>query len=355
MSGRRVLLRHGPPHCCPPTQTMDIRPRPLVSVVTPMYNEETYLGECIESVLAQTYQHWEYVILDNCSTDDSLSIARRYAAMDSRIRVVTNKHHLPAVANHNAALRHISEDSEYCKIVFGDDWLFPECLHRMVALAEAHPSVGIVSAYALEGQTFTRTGLPYWISVVPGRDIGRQQLIGGLHVFGTATNLLYRCGLIRNREAFYNETNIHADTEICFDVLRHCDFGFVHQLLTFTRVRPTSLGAVSVRRQSWLANILYSLGRYGSYYLSETELHAYIAQHLDIYYRTLARSVILGRDRELVAWHKKQLSESCVGYSRSRLIRGAVMEVLDALCNPKQTIAKCVKHKAERSSTKCIL
>src|SRR5262245_33791133 len=125
---------------------------PLVSVVTPVYNAAEYLQECIESVRAQTYQNWDYTIVDNCSTDGSAAIARRYAAMDSRIRVCRNAHFLPAIPNHNAALREISTASKYCKVVFGDDWLFPECLQRMVVVAEAHPSVGIVGAYCLEGE-----------------------------------------------------------------------------------------------------------------------------------------------------------------------------------------------------------
>ena len=50
--------------------------------MTPAYNEERHIAECIESVLSQTYSHWEHVIVDNCSTDGPLQIARRYAARD---------------------------------------------------------------------------------------------------------------------------------------------------------------------------------------------------------------------------------------------------------------------------------
>src|SRR5882724_7298074 len=60
--------------------------QPLISVVTPVYNGAEHLAECIESVLAQTYQNWDYTIVDNCSTDGSVEIARRYAAKDRRIR-----------------------------------------------------------------------------------------------------------------------------------------------------------------------------------------------------------------------------------------------------------------------------
>ena len=64
---------------------------PLVSVVTPFYNTAAWLTECIESVLAQTYHNWEYILVDNCSADGSTEIARRYAKTDSRIRYVRHQ------------------------------------------------------------------------------------------------------------------------------------------------------------------------------------------------------------------------------------------------------------------------
>src|SRR5713101_9671976 len=122
---------------------MKLESQPLVSVCTPVYNCAEYLAECIESVLAQTYQNWDYTIVDNCSTDESVEIARRYAAKDQRIRIQENQQFLRAIPNFNVALRQISPTSKYCKVVLGDDRLFPECLARMVAVAEEHPSVGI--------------------------------------------------------------------------------------------------------------------------------------------------------------------------------------------------------------------
>ena len=92
--------------------------QPLVNVVTPVYNGEKFLSECIESVLAQTYQNWEYIIVNNCSTDNTSKIAEDYAGKDSRIHVHNNKKFLPIVQNFNNALRKISKDSKYCKEVF---------------------------------------------------------------------------------------------------------------------------------------------------------------------------------------------------------------------------------------------
>src|ERR1700722_14853304 len=98
---------------------------PLVSVLTPVYNGDAYLAECIESVLAQTYSNWEYVIVNNHSTDGTLAIAERYAAQDRRIRVYSNETLLDIIANHNRAFRLASAEARYCKIVSADDWIFP--------------------------------------------------------------------------------------------------------------------------------------------------------------------------------------------------------------------------------------
>ena len=180
---------------------------PLVSIVTPVYNGETYLSECIESVLAQTYQNWEYIIVNNCSEDGTLAIAEQYRQRDSRIRVYSNETLLPIIASHNRAFGLISPESKYCKVVSADDWIVPECLDRMVKVAEANPSVGMVGAYQLSGGDgiwyVRNVGLPYSRTVVPGREICRAHLLGMLAVFGNPTSVMYRSDLIRNTERFF--------------------------------------------------------------------------------------------------------------------------------------------------------
>jgi glycosyltransferase involved in cell wall biosynthesis len=140
---------------------MTSRQGPLVSVVTPVHNGERYLRECIESVLAQTYEHLDYTIVNNCSTDRTLDIAYKYADRDPRIRVYSNEISSRVIESHNVAFRQISPQSKYCKVVHVDDWLFPDCLEKMVGLAEDHPSVAIVGAYGLSGTKVAWAGLPY--------------------------------------------------------------------------------------------------------------------------------------------------------------------------------------------------
>src|SRR5581483_8637146 len=161
---------------------MSVETQPLVSVVTPVYNGEAYLSECIESVLAQTYQNWDHTIVNNCSTDRSLEIALSYKEKDPRIHIYNNSEFVGMLKNHNIAIRQISPESKYCKVVFADDFLFPECLTEMVKIAEEHPSVNIVGAYGLMGTRVVWDGLPYPSTVVPGREICRDTLLGGPYV-----------------------------------------------------------------------------------------------------------------------------------------------------------------------------
>jgi len=171
---------------------------PLVSVVTPVYNGEPYLQECIESVLAQTYDNWECTILDNRSSDRSLEIARSYAARDRRITVESNRSFRPQTDNLNAALTLISPRSKYVKMVLADDWIFPHCLAEMVRVAEEHPSTGIVSSYRLDDRRVNCTGLPPECTLFPGRDIGRATLRAEIFVFGSPNTLLYRSDIVRH-------------------------------------------------------------------------------------------------------------------------------------------------------------
>jgi glycosyltransferase involved in cell wall biosynthesis len=311
---------------------------PLVSIVTPVYNEEQHLAECIESVLAQTYSNWDYTIVDNCSTDRSVQVALRYAAQDRRIRIHQNQEFLSVIPNHNVALRQISPESKYCKVILGDDWIFPNCLEQMVAAAEAHPSIGIVGAYALEGKRVVSTGLPWPSPLICGREIGRRHLLEGLHVFGSANAVLYRADLVRNHDPFYNETNIHADTEVCLALLKTCDFSFVHQILTFTRVRPGSLNAASQESHTYLASMLQLLVSHAPDYLTREERDTRLAQHLTEYYRVLGMSLMLGREKRYWDYHRAELTKNGIGFTRVRLAKGALAVLCDAALNPKKTV-----------------
>ena len=125
---------------------MSYNNEPLVSIITPVYNGELYISECIDSVLRQTYTNFEYIIVNNCSTDRTLEIAKKYAKKDKRIRIHDNDDFVDVITNHNNAFKKISNKSQYCKVVSADDYIFEDCIEKMVALAEENPSVGLIGS-----------------------------------------------------------------------------------------------------------------------------------------------------------------------------------------------------------------
>jgi glycosyltransferase involved in cell wall biosynthesis len=333
---------------------------PFVSVVTPVYNGEAYLVECIESVLGQTYSNWEYIIVENCSTDGTSRIAEEYAQRDKRIRVYHNDKLLPIIANHNKALELISPDSKYCKFVSADDFIFPEFLARTVAVAEANPSVGIVGSYQLTGgsdEWYVRcTGLPYWINTVSGREICRRHLLTGVSesVFGSPTTLLYRCDLIRTSDAFFPNPTAEADVSACIKHLRTADFGFVHQVLSFERRHIDQITTVSRSLNAYVSSEISDLLTYGEYYLTPHELQKRLTELLDEYYRYLAIAVVNCRDRSYWQFQKARLDELGYPLDRIRLGKAIFAKVLNLLVSPGETLNKVFRRRNGGSRTSIV-
>lgn len=323
---------------------------PLVSIVIPVYNEAEYIEECIQSIVAQSYRHWNCTIVNNCSTDASAEIAQPYVAKDSRIRIHNNPGFLSAIANHNSALRQICPDSKYCKLVFADDWLFPECLERMVALAEEHTSVGIVGAYGIQGRYVMWAGLPYTRVPISGRDICRKLFLDGLYAFGTGTSVMFRTDLVRARDPFYNEANTHSDSETCIALLRTCDFGFVHQVLTFTRERKQSRTAISESLNTLIAGRLYELVIHGQDYLSPDEFNSCLERILSKYYEFLAHNLVAGRDKHFWEYHGRKFTDAGISLSWVRL---AIATMSISARHPRSTLKTLIKGRLAKINGSC--
>jgi glycosyltransferase involved in cell wall biosynthesis len=295
---------------------------PLVTVLTPVYNGEKYLAECVDSVLAQTYRNWEYVIVNNFSKDGTRQLAENYAKADRRIRVVNNDQLYSVYRNHNIAIANIGPNSTYCKLVHADDWLFPECLEKMVALAEANPSVGVVSSYGLAGDRVFCDGLRYPSTVVSGKELCALTLRSrfGTCVFGGPTSTMFRCSVVRQIQPLYNEENFHADIEACFALLQKSDLGFVHAVLTYTRLHETSL-STSVAAPMCTDNLkdLVMLRRFGPLVLEKQELETLQEQYLKHYYRILAENAVRGREKRFWDYHRTVLQSVGLTINKPRL------------------------------------
>jgi glycosyltransferase involved in cell wall biosynthesis len=329
---------------------------PLVAVLTPVYNGERYLAECIESVLAQTYQNWEYVILNNCSQDSTLQIAKLYEAKDRRIRVLSNDATLDIISNHNRAFGLVPPDSKYCKIVSADDWLLPQCLEQMVSVAEENPSVGIVGTYQLSGGgadwadwCIKWDQIPYPSVVVPGREVGRRYMLGGPDVFGSPTSLLYRSDLVRSQDRFYPNSSAEADTSACCQCLSHTDYGFVHQVLSYERVHIEQITTTSRSLNAYISSRIRDLLTYGSCFLSPEERSRRIAKLFNEYYDFLASSALRRREREFWRVHQRLLTELGYPLSQAKLARHVLKAVVRLVLSPQDAVGKVARVLSDHS------
>jgi glycosyltransferase involved in cell wall biosynthesis len=114
---------------------------PLVSIITPTYNHEKYIGECIESVKSQTFSNWEMIIINDGSTDKTLEVAKRFAQGDERIKIIDqeNKGIFRLAETYNKALS--LSKGEFIAILEGDDYWEPKKLEIQVEVMNNDNSI----------------------------------------------------------------------------------------------------------------------------------------------------------------------------------------------------------------------
>lgn len=320
------------------------RPGPNVTVVTPVYDGEEFLADCIESVLAQTYTDFDYLIVNNCSTDASLEIAKSYEHRDSRVRVHNNDAFLGCIENHNFAFSLIPLESDFCKVVSADDWLYPQCLEKLLSVAHRYPTTGIIGSYQLRGNDVMWTGIPTDIECLSGREACRMSLIQDMSIFGPPTSSLYRSQTVRSRKEFFPTTLPYGDTSACFASLKDWDYGFVHEVLSVERIHE---GRVSTRAEALYTDAVAavdSVVSYGPTYLDETELSALFTRTLRDYYRRLGGSVLKLKGREFWKFHSSTMKELGYPISWRKVAWAAVAEIFHESTHPTQAFKKLISH-----------
>lgn len=135
---------------------MMVHQQPLVSVIMIFLNAERFIEEAIESVLAQTYQHWELLLVDDGSSDSSTTIAKAYVArFPERMRYLEHPGHVNCgmSAARNLGIQHAR--GAYVAFLDADDAYLPEKLERQVKLFAEHPDVGMVCGPTLYWYSWT--------------------------------------------------------------------------------------------------------------------------------------------------------------------------------------------------------
>ena len=114
---------------------------PKLSVLMPAYNAEKYIGEAIESILNQTFKDFEFIIIDDCSTDKTWEIILDYSKKDDRIIALRNEKNLKISATLNKGIEIVK--GKYIARMDADDWSYPDRLQKQHEFMEKNLEVGI--------------------------------------------------------------------------------------------------------------------------------------------------------------------------------------------------------------------
>lgn len=327
--------------------------KPFVSIVTPFYNTAKYLRECIESVIKQTHSHFEYILVNNQSSDGSAEIAEEYVGRDGRIRLIHTPRFFTQLENYNFTLTLISPQSQYCKMVQADDWIFPRCIEEMVAVGESHPHIGLISSYRLVGTTVSGCGIDPSRTHFTGKEAGQLLLSGKIVALGSPTTLMYRSNLIHNNEHFYPAHCPHFDTESAYQILKENDFGFAHQVLSYTRLDDASISGQIRRYSPHLIDFLIVVEKYAPAFFAGDALKQARDAIRREYYSFLVRSALLGEwGGKFWKYQLRGLRGAGIKAPKRLLLATLVREGLDIVFNPKKALGDILKIRRLSKGTK---
>lgn len=164
-----------------------------VSVVLPVYNVAKFIQQTIESVLQQSFQDFELLVLDDCSTDDTVERIRTFT--DSRVKLIVNPQNLGRAGTDNAALSFVR--GRYIAKMDGDDLCHPERLARQVAYLDSHSNVNVVGSWM---QNF---GASTYLNRYPATPEAAQVMTLFTLPIGNPS-VMMRAHLFRDDGLFYN-------------------------------------------------------------------------------------------------------------------------------------------------------
>lgn len=223
---------------------------PLVSVVTCSYNNARYISETLDGIKHQTYGNIELIIVDDCSTDNSVEIITRWLkSYDKPYKFIRNETNLGGSKPYNIGLSNMS--GKYYSPIDSDDVMLPEKIERQVALLEA-AGTDTAAAYSdafligadsqpLEGRFISRYRQ---FTEVPSGDIYHTLLQGNFIPLGSL--LIKKAAL--DETGYFDDELVYGDFDLWLRIARKFHILFSDYVSCRYRIRPGSLSQVTTRR-----------------------------------------------------------------------------------------------------------
>lgn len=179
----------------------------MISVIVPVYNAEPYLDQCLQSILHQTYADLEIIVIDDCSTDQSLNLCRAYAKKDKRVKVLANELNQGQVLSYTRGIQQATGD--YIIFVDSDDWIELDMIEKLYQALRAHQSdIAVCGCW----QTYPERKFkePEDIDEIGLTCFSRDEVLEAAYAIHVPTNTidhilkLYRCNKLFKKKLLLN-------------------------------------------------------------------------------------------------------------------------------------------------------
>lgn len=241
---------------------------PVISIVVPAYNAAAFLEKTIDAVLRQTFQHWELIIINNASRDETGAIVDRIVSQenDPRIRVITHVRTLPANENWNSGLR--EAQGEFIKMICADDIPTLDCVERQVRILCENPSVSLVAGARTiingDGQPLFKRSCISRPGVHDGRAMIRRSILSGTNIIGEPVVSTWRASAMR-QVGMFDPTVIYCpDIDFWWRLLTVGDLYYDTEPCGFYRIHgnaaATGLADVAVKDFLYCAQLQVKRG-----------------------------------------------------------------------------------------------
>ncbi len=209
--------------------------KPLVAVVTPVYNGEAYLKATMQSVQKQTYSNIVHVVLDNCSTDRTPAIIEQFRSQRVKLVSARNDELVPICENWNRALRMVPAETAYAKILCADDLIRSDCISRFVEIAETDQAIEVVlSQDIFFEENVHRANLSSESTIFDGVAIIRAAMNDSINWL-PYQHLFIRLHDYDRCKPIFEPRPIFFDAAAVFSRLRQGKFAYLHEPLVYTR------------------------------------------------------------------------------------------------------------------------
>jgi glycosyltransferase involved in cell wall biosynthesis len=246
-------------------------PEPSVSVCIPCYNGDQFVGRTIESVLAQSFTNFELILVDDQSTDDTVSVLKSFS--DPRIRLFLNEHNMGLGPSWKSALS--QSTAKYVKLLCDDDLLHPDCLAKQVQLLEDPSHSEVVLAVCnrkvidSNGRVILEKRLPFPCGRIDGATLVRKSIRWGANLVGEPAVGLFRRDALLRSTTWKATNSYYADLDLWTQLLVHGDAFLDPEFMASFRISPDAASSrFGFRQAAEFRSFARELRRNAQYRLS---------------------------------------------------------------------------------------